>query len=63
MSPLGASLSPMLATVFVGSAALAGVPFFLAGGVKIVYDVLLYRAFARRPGIRPGEAVPPAEGV
>ena len=24
------------------------VPFFLAGGLKIVYDVLLYRAFASR---------------
>jgi MFS family permease len=43
---VGASVSPMLAAVFVGSAGLMGVPFFLAGGLKVVYDVLLYRAFS-----------------
>jgi MFS family permease len=42
---VGASISPMLATVLVGSAGLMSVPFFLAGGLKIVYDLLLYRAF------------------
>jgi hypothetical protein len=36
----------MLATIFVGSTAMMSLPFFLAGGLKIVYDVLLYRAFA-----------------
>jgi hypothetical protein len=30
------------------------VPFFLAGGLKIVYDLLLYRAFVRHR--------PPEEG-
>jgi MFS family permease len=44
---IGASVSPMLATIFVGSAGLDSLPFFLAGGLKIVYDVLLYRSFAR----------------
>ena len=43
---VGASISPLLATVLVGSAGLMSVPFFLAGGLKIVYDVLLYRAFS-----------------
>jgi MFS family permease len=43
---VGASISPMLATVFVGTAGLASLPFFLAGGLKIVYDLLLYHAFA-----------------
>lgn len=43
---VGASISPMLATVLVGSVGLMSVPFFLAGGFKIVYDLLLYRAFA-----------------
>jgi MFS family permease len=43
---VGASLSPLLATIFIGSAAMMSVPFFVAGGLKIVYDVLLYRAFA-----------------
>jgi MFS family permease len=43
---VGASISPMLATVLVGSAGWMSAPFFLAGGLKIVYDVLLYRAFS-----------------
>lgn len=43
---VGASISPMLATVLVGSVGLMSVPFFLAGGLKIVYDLLLYREFA-----------------
>jgi MFS family permease len=42
---VGAALSPLLAVLFVGSAQLMSVPFFLAGGIKIVYDLLLYRAF------------------
>jgi hypothetical protein len=36
----------MLATVLVGSVGLTSVPFFLAGGLNIVYDLLLYRSFA-----------------
>jgi MFS family permease len=46
---VGASISPMLATVLVGSTGLMSVPFFLAGGLKIAYDVLLYRAFSSHP--------------
>jgi predicted MFS family arabinose efflux permease len=49
---VGAALSPLLAGAFLGDPALAGVPFFLAGGIKIVYDLLLYRSFA---GVRPEE--------
>ena len=44
---VGSSISPMLATMFVGSMSLMSLPFFLAGGLKIVYDVLLYRAFSK----------------
>ncbi len=44
---IGASISAMLATVLVGTAGLMSLPFFFAGGLKIVYDVLLYRAFSR----------------
>ncbi len=44
---VGASISPMLGTVFVGSMPLMSLPFFLAGGLKIVYDLLLYRAFSK----------------
>ena len=43
---VGASISPMLGSILVGSAALMSTPFFLAGSLKIVYDLLLYRAFS-----------------
>ena len=43
---VGASISPMIATVLVGSAGWMSVPFFLAGGLKIAYDLLLYRALS-----------------
>jgi MFS family permease len=49
----GAALSPVLSAPLVASASLAAVPFFLAGGLKIVYDLLLYRAF--RSGTAPDE--------
>ena len=32
--------------------ALLGLPFYLAGGIKIVYDLLLYRMFV---AVRPPE--------
>ncbi len=41
---IGASISPMLGIVLVGTAGFMSTPFFLAGGLKIVYDLLLYRA-------------------
>jgi len=41
----GAAISPALAAPLVASAGLAAAPFYLAGGFKILYDVLLYRAF------------------
>jgi MFS family permease len=49
---VGAALSPVLALPFLGNPALLGVPFFLAGGIKIAYDVLLYRSFI---SVRPPE--------
>lgn len=42
---LGAALGPMLATPLLGIPLLMGAPFVIAGGLKIVYDVLLYRNF------------------
>jgi len=41
----GASLSPVLAGQLLALPVLGGVPFFLAGGLKIVYDLLLWRSF------------------
>jgi MFS family permease len=46
---LGASISPLIAAPLVGVAALAAVPFYLAGGLKIAYDLTLYRLFRAAP--------------
>ncbi len=46
----GAALSPVLTGPLLADPMLSSLPFFLAGGLKIVYDVLLYRNFrADRP--------------
>jgi MFS family permease len=45
----GSAVSPLLAAPLLGSAGLAAVPFFLAGGLKIVYDLILYRLFRAAP--------------
>ena len=44
---IGASVSPALSGVFLAAPAFAAAPFFIAGGLKIVYDLLLYRSFNR----------------
>ncbi len=49
----GASISPILSTPLVASNELTALPFYLAGGLKIAYDLLLYRAF--RAGRTPDE--------
>jgi hypothetical protein len=41
----GAALSPMLAGPLLAIPALAGLPFILAGSLKVLYDLLLYRSF------------------
>ncbi len=41
----GASLSPVFTGPLLANAALLSLPFFLSGGLKIVYDLLLYRMF------------------
>jgi MFS family permease len=47
---VGAAISPSLTGLFFASPALLSLPFFLSGGLKIIYDVLLYRSFrALRP--------------
>jgi predicted MFS family arabinose efflux permease len=49
---LGVAASPLIAgPLFIGAAA-AGTPFVIAGGLKIVYDLLLYRRFV---AVRPPE--------
>jgi MFS family permease len=53
----GAALSPVLAGLLLGSPALAGGVFVVAGLLKLIYDGLLYRLF--RGVIPPEEAVRP----
>lgn len=43
----GTGFAPVVAGPLLASPALMGVPFFLAGGLKIVYDLLLWRSFRR----------------
>jgi MFS family permease len=49
---IGAAVSPSLATLLVGVPALMSAPFILAGAIKIVYDLLLFRSFV---AVRPSE--------
>jgi MFS family permease len=49
---IGASIAPMLAGVFLAHAATFDLLFYMAGGLKIVYDLLLYRSFIT---VRPPE--------
>lgn len=44
---LGAALSPLTAGPLYASAALASVPFLFAGGLKIVYDLLIWQSFRK----------------
>ena len=47
---VGAAISPSLTGIFLASPALLSLPFFLSGGLKLVYDALLFRNFrALRP--------------
>lgn len=41
---IGAAISPLLAGALIG-ASLISVPFFLSGGIKIIYDMTLYFSF------------------
>lgn len=41
----GAALSPSIAGALLNQAALLSAPFLIAGGLKIIYDMLLYHSF------------------
>jgi len=49
---LGVATAPLLAGPMFATVALASLPFLISGGLKIVYDLLLYRSFRR---LRPPE--------
>jgi MFS family permease len=48
----GASVSPLLGAICLASPGWMSAPFYLAGSLKILYDLLLYRSFA---ALRPPE--------
>ncbi len=43
---VGAALAPSLTGFLLAAPALISAPFFLSGGLKLVYDLLLYRSFS-----------------
>lgn len=49
---MGATLAPVLSGPLLGSATLLGLPFFIGGGLKIIYALALYRSFC---AIKPPE--------
>jgi MFS family permease len=56
---IGASLSPIFTGLFLANPALLGLPFFISGGLKVVYDLALYRSFrsAKLPEEQPSLSV------
>ena len=47
---VGAGISPYLTGLLLANPALIAMPFVLAGGIKIVYDLLLWASFrANKP--------------
>jgi MFS family permease len=52
---LGAAISPMLVGLLFARSSLINIPFFLAGALKITYDLLLYKAFS---DLRPSHESP-----
>jgi len=54
----GAAISPLLAGVCLSHPITFDLPFYLAGGLKIVYDLLLYCSFVT---VRPPEELEPVK--
>jgi predicted MFS family arabinose efflux permease len=55
----GAAISPAVSAPLVANAGMAALPFYLAGGLKIAYDLLLYRSYTS--GRAPDERASAAE--
>ena len=59
---IGAAIGPVLVGYFFSHPSLINAPFFLAGSLKIAYDLILYRAFSARreeaPDVHHGVAPP-----
>ncbi len=56
---LGVAAAPLVAGPLYLSVALTGAPFVIAGGLKVVYDLLLYRRFRK---VRPPEEAGVGDG-
>ena len=54
---IGASVSPMFVGLLFARPALINLPFFIAGTLKILYDVLLYKEFV---AVQPPEEARPS---
>lgn len=50
----GAAISPLIVGFLFSHPSMVNIPFFLAGGLKIVYDLMLYRAFV---AVQPPEEI------
>jgi MFS family permease len=57
---IGASASPVFVGLLFARPALINLPFFIAGTLKILYDVLLYKEFV---AVQPPEEVRPSRGA
>jgi MFS family permease len=44
---VGASLAPVLTGPLLANPVLSGLPFIISGGLKIIYDLAIYRGFRR----------------
>ncbi len=55
----GSAISPTIASVLFANAGLASLPFYLAGGLKVLYDLMLYRDFRHLKPPEEGSARPP----
>ncbi len=59
---VGAALSPSLSGLLLSIPSLISVPFFLCGGLKIVYDLVLYRNFKALKPPEENDQIMPAGG-
>ncbi len=55
---IGASLAPIFAGPLLANPILIGVPFFLSGGLKLIYDLALYQSFR---SLKPEEETSPPD--
>lgn len=51
----GAAIAPLFAGLLFSNPAFISYPFFIAGALKVAYDLLLYRAFVSRKPVEEGQ--------